>query len=137
MHKHYAVKNKGITLVETIVSILLLTISIGAMLGAFLIGKISVARAKHRISAINLARDKIEAIKGLSYAQIPSQAGSESVTIDQGTPLSGDELAGQRATTVSDAHGDSRQYKIATTVTWAEKGATNLQETIVTLISQH
>lgn len=127
---------RGITFVEIVISLLLLGIAIGAVVGAFVVSKASATRAKHRVSAINLARAKLETIKGLTYSQIPDQAIVENVVIDQGLPSPGDELSGQRTTTILDVYGNKAIYRVTTKITWTEFGNI-LEEMVITLISQH
>lgn len=122
-------RQRGIIFTEIVISLLLLSISVGAVIGAFVMCKASATGVKHKVAAINLARAKIEAIKSLVYSQIPAQAGAESVAIDQG-------LSGQRTTAVSDVYSNSKMYKITVTVAWTEF-TRSLTEQAVTLISQH
>lgn len=131
------IKNtRGVTFTEVIVSLLLLGITIGAVIGAFVMGSMSTARVKHRITAINLAREKIEIVRAVDFAGIPAQAGTENITIDAGSASSGDELTGQRTTAVLDVSGSAKEYKITVSVSWTENAASNtLQERIITLIS--
>lgn len=135
----YAMKNyRAATLIEMLVSLLLLGIAIGAIFGAFVIASTSGARARHRLAAINIARQKIELIKGTDYSQILTQAGTGGVIIDDASSAAGDELLGQCITTISDVYGDSKMYKVITTVQWTEHKAPNpIEEKVMTLISQH
>lgn len=131
MKRDYIKKSiRGVTFIEVVISLLLLSITIGAMLGAFLIGRVSAARAKHRIVAINLCRDKIESVKALPYDQIGDQAGSEpNLGIDTN-------LTGARTTTVVGWGAEPAKIEIiTTTVAWTE-GNIQLEEKIATLISQ-
>lgn len=133
---YYRRKQRGITFIEIVISLLLLGIAIGAVIGAFVISKASATRARHRVSAINLTRAKIETIKGLTYSQIPASAGVENVVMDQGLPGPGDELSGQCTTTVLDVYGNAAIYKVSTKIAWTEFGNA-LEETLITLISRH
>lgn len=130
MRKDYIKRNqRGITFTEVMVSLLLLSISVGAVIGAFVICRASAIRAKHKIAAMNLARSKVETMKSMVYSQLPAQAGAESVTIDQG-------LSGQCTTEISDIYSNAKIYKITVTVAWTEF-AHSLTQQVVTLISQH
>lgn len=51
---------RGFTLVEAVVSILILGIALGIMLIVFMMSRMSVAMAKHRIEAMNHARAAME-----------------------------------------------------------------------------
>lgn len=122
-------KQKGVTFIEAVISILFLSIAIGAIIGAFVICRASAATVRHRALAVNLARARIENIKSLAYPQIPAQTGVESIAIDQG-------LSGDRTTTVSDVYSNAKMYKITVTVSWTEISR-SLTEQVATLISQH
>jgi len=55
------VKNsRGVTLVETLTSIVLLSILLCSILGAFFVSKLSTAHARHRVSAMNILRSYID-----------------------------------------------------------------------------
>ena len=61
MPKLFKLKNnKGFTLVEAVVSILILGIALGVLLASFMMGRMSVVVAKHRIEAMNHARAAME-----------------------------------------------------------------------------
>lgn len=51
---------KGITLIETVISIMVLALTLGAMLGTFVIGRAITASATNRIQAQNFARSGME-----------------------------------------------------------------------------
>jgi len=63
---------KGFTLFECLIAILILGIFSGAMIGTFMVGKLSVVRAKHHTQAINHARAAIESIISGSTFTLPS-----------------------------------------------------------------
>jgi len=90
-------RNKSaFTLVEAVFCVMLLGITVGAMLGAFSIGRISVVKANHYIEAMNLLRQRMEEIKNLSYTNIVSVA-SQSIVISIGPDLTSgtaDDLSG-------------------------------------------
>ncbi len=61
MLKLSKLKNKkGFTLIEAVVSILILGTAMGLMLVVFVMSRVSIAMAKHRIEAINHARAAME-----------------------------------------------------------------------------
>ncbi|MDD5450062.1 MAG: prepilin-type N-terminal cleavage/methylation domain-containing protein [Candidatus Omnitrophica bacterium] len=127
---------RGITFVEIVISLLLLSMVIGAVIGLFVVSRAMAMKSKHRILAVNLTRARIEAIKGLDFSQVPAAAGVEAVVIDEGAPDTGDEVFGQRSITVSDFYGDGAVYKIAAKVSWTEMGA-GCEENVITLITRH
>lgn len=51
---------KGLTLVECLVSVLLLSTFLVGLLGVFFISRLSVARANHRLAAMNIVREYME-----------------------------------------------------------------------------
>ncbi len=50
----------GLTLVESLIAIFLLTTLLVSILGAFFISKLSASHAKHRLAAMNILREYIE-----------------------------------------------------------------------------
>lgn len=90
-------KNRGITLVESMIAIVLLGIVITAMVYSFGSARMYAASARHRIQAINNARDKVEKIiqagviegyaspgDGVTYSPSPAPdpaAGTVDVTV--------------------------------------------------------
>ena len=123
--------DRGVTFIEVVISLLLLGVVAGSIIGVFVISKASAIRAKHRACAINLAREKIEMIKAVDYSEVSAQAGVEAVAID----MEATGTTGQRTTVVSDVYGNSMEYKVTSTVTWIESAS--FEEKVITLISQH
>ena len=81
--------SKGITLVEALVSILILGITLVAMLGTFIMGRISATKAKYYIEAVNLLRAEMEEVRNTAYGSVVSGA-AQSVSIDIGPDLARD-----------------------------------------------
>ena len=118
-------RRKGVTFVEMLICILILGVALGTLLGSFLISKISVARARHRIEAMNHA-----------------QAAMETLINDQGATFvlpDGDikDLGGAYVGTVAnEASGIDR---ITVTISWNERslgGTQALSEQLITFIRQ-
>ena len=129
---------KGVTFIEIMISALILSISIGGMLTTFVMGRVSVAKAKHRIEAFNLIQEKVEAIRDTSYASIANESPA-SVTIDNaGTAATTDDLTGQRSVSVNEVVVDG--YKeVTVTITWTEHkwgGSNQVSENVVTVVSK-
>ena len=74
---------RGFTLVEMVVSVLILGIASGTMLGVFMISRVSIAKAKYYMQAMNLLRVRMENLKNTEYADIESVP-SAPITIDIG-----------------------------------------------------
>lgn len=114
-------RKNGMTLVETLLSIFILGIGLSAVLTTFVVGKMSVARAKHRIEVRNILRARMETLKNTTYKDIVS-SGPDNVIIDPGPDLieaTSDDLTGSETITVIDKTG----YKQVTlTLSWGELG---------------
>ena len=132
-------KKKGLTLVEMVISALILGMTLGAMLGTFIIARIGATKAKHRIEVMNLLRGKIEELKDTDYDDIVDE-GTEPVSIDigpDGVRDTDDDLVGEQSVSVEDKTG----YKeVTVTISWDDLswggGSTAVSEELVTLISR-
>jgi type II secretory pathway pseudopilin PulG len=136
-------RRSGVTLVEMVVSILILGTTLGAMLGVFLISKVSVINAKYYTAVMNLARARMEdmkdqlsqdynntALRGVSTVtpSYPYQISNTQVTIDGGRDLDGDgdfsdsdgdELTGSRITQVEPIGSPEQYLEVTVTITWS------------------
>jgi len=74
---------KGIGFLETLISILILSIALGTMLGSFVIGRVGATKTKQRIEAMNLLRKKAEELRNIPYSNIVS-VGATNISIDIG-----------------------------------------------------
>ena len=80
-------RRKGVTLVESMISILLLSTLLVSILGAFYISKLSTSRAKHRMIAMNTIRQYMEQELKAGYHE--GQVDIDYyVTVDSVTPVS-------------------------------------------------
>lgn len=157
-------RNRGFTLLESIISVLILGLTVGAMVGVLMIGRAAVTKGKDYIGAMNLVRERMEWIKAQSYASLPRGAAAvtatypyltetETVIIDYGRDIDGDgdfddegeedELTGTRITQiqpVNDSDGSEMYLRVTVTVTWTERfagGTTwNASESLVTYVSE-
>jgi len=148
----------GLTLVEALVSMLILGITVGAMLGVLMIGEVSAVKAKHNIEAMNLLRQKMEELKNTSYDDIKTVS-AQNISIDIGQDLvreTSDDLWGVILVEVRDKNdidGDSDTTEaeidingdgindsckpIYITISWTYPswgGHSNVSEELVTLI---
>ncbi|MFH1411092.1 MAG: type II secretion system protein [Candidatus Omnitrophota bacterium] len=91
---------KGMTLVEALVSILILVVVITSMMGAFIVGNMEIKRTKNRAKAMNLLQDRMEWVKSQSPFVI---AGWISVPLpaenDVDSAFGGDDLVNDTRTT--------------------------------------
>ena len=105
-------------------------------------GKYTVERSKHRVSAIGFISGKIEEIMETAYlGVIQSNYTPEVVTIDdRGTPIIGDDLTGTLTVTVTEIVAGIDGYKkVSVVLNWTEKawgGSNNLSESATTYVVQ-
>ncbi|MBN1526910.1 MAG: type II secretion system protein [Candidatus Omnitrophica bacterium] len=132
-------KKDGMTIVETLVAIVLVSALVTSILGAFFISRLSAERAKHRMTAMNRIRSYIEQEIKAGYAggypnnnlYVSVDSGSPvSVIIDdRGTTDTGDDLNGTitpepyPGTPLEAATGLStcRYKKVGFVVAWTEE----------------
>ena len=158
-HKNTA-DMRGITLTEAVVSVLILGIAIGAMVGVFMISKVSIIKAKHYIGVTNLLQYEMEELKDAVYDNVASAA-SQDITIDIGPDLTAgtsDDLTGQITVEVRDKEdldGDTDTLEttidvdgdgendackpVYVTISWTSPGwggGSSVSEGLATLISE-
>ncbi len=147
-----AAKNiKGITLIENLIAILLVSALLIGVMGAFFISKVGTSRSKHRMVAMNLIKEYTEQEiaagydggAGSGYYVTVSSAAGNSVTID-------DNVQGAIApdpyypNNIEDAAGDPLIYSgvpykvIGFIVTWNEPATGHVcTERAVVYVSYH
>lgn len=124
---------KGITLVEMVISALLLAIALGAMLGCFVIGRISAGKARNRIQAMNLARARMEWVKVQDYTYLRDLSPNPFVEPDVDAGLIDD----TRSTRVVVDADDN--LIVTVTIAWQDpiwRGTKGVSEELVTLIGK-
>ena len=86
MKKTGFLKNKrGVTLVEMVVSAVILGITLSVLLNTFVTGRVAAAMSRHHLQAMEIARQKMEELRELGYNKIlSSNFGEIEVTIDDG-----------------------------------------------------
>lgn len=97
---------RGFTLAEAVVSAIILGIAVGAMLGVFVIGRVSAVKAKYHIQVTNLIQSKMEELKNLIYDDV-STVSAQNIIIDIGQDLASgtsDDLVGQISVDVRDKY---------------------------------
>jgi len=134
-------KRRGITLVEILISILILGISVGAMLGAFVIGRVSAQKAKHRIEAMNYARAAMEEYRDSGVlpeedrpiAELEDEEGREDDEASDIATLGG-------TYTVTTTSLGSELEEVTATVSWPERslggGSRTVTEELVTIMRE-
>lgn len=122
---------QGLTLVEVIVSTLLLVLTVGGVLFIFSIEKGAVTRTGRRMQAMDFARQTLEQLKNAVDANTWPNSGNlsggehtaETFLSLSGTEL-GDKFGGTREYTVTDKNPDADaeiDYKeVTVTVDWTE-----------------
>lgn len=130
---------RGLTLVESLVSIALISILLVGILGAFFISKVGVVHARHRMTAMNLVREYMEKEISLGYYfGVYNQSAATSVTID-GIVYT---ITPDPATPVISLEGGVSYKLIGFNVTWTEPrygGGSDIacSERAVTHVAQH
>lgn len=134
------IKNeRGLTLVESLVSIALISVLLVGVLGAFYVSKTSTMHARHRITAMNLAREYMEKEISLGYYfGIYFQAAAIVRNVD-GVAYT---ITPDPSVPVIASEGGVSYKLIGFRVTWEEArygGAGNLQcsERVTTHVAQH
>jgi type II secretory pathway pseudopilin PulG len=93
--KYECYRNKGLSLVEALISIFLISALLAGILGAFVISRLGVDRAKHRMMAMNTIREYMEQEIRAGYlggfGARPDPPGGEDadyyLTVDDGNPI--------------------------------------------------
>lgn len=95
--------DKGFTLVEVIITMILLVVGLVSIINIFGISLFADSEVEHRITALSLAQEKMEEIKdAASYSDIDSFASGK-------TNLTGDFASFSREVTVS---GDPKEVNV-------------------------
>lgn len=124
---------KGITLVEMVISALILAMALGAMLGCFVIGRISAVKARNRIQVMNFARARMEWVKAQGYTALRNLSPNPFVETDVDAGLIDD----TRNTKIEVDADDN--LIVTVTIAWQDPiwgGTREVNEKLVTLISE-
>ena len=114
--------NQGFTLIETLISILLLSIILFAGMAFYFNGDEFMTKAMHRKMAQEMANSKMEDLKRAGYANLPASGTS---VVDATVKVGG--LSATRTTTVTNkddpSGGNPIDYKeVKVRVDWNEAG---------------
>ena len=151
---------KGLSLIEALISIALISTLLAGILGAFIISRLGVDRAKHRMMAMNTIRQYMEQeikagylggyVSGSYYATVSSSSPVTFTIDDMGTVSTADDLTGTITPdpypgtiyTIGTSPKTARYKKIGFVVEWHEKlfGGANLptsRERAAAYVAEH
>ena len=114
--------NRGFSLVEVLVAILIAAFLVTAIWTSFLLGTFNVNSTRHTAQAMHLCESGVEAIQAKTQGELQSLLGqtiSEQVSLDYSEDKSS-AIACTRTTTVTDDDADN-VYEVTVTVTWTER----------------
>lgn len=117
-------RNKGYSIVEVLVAILILIIGILGILSYFFFSQTNLNLERHRRTALQIAQSRIEYLRTVSYNNLMDY-------IENGTNVNIDEIVGKRITIIEDVNdpedGDilSDYKKITVKVVWFENKRNN------------
>jgi len=114
----------GFSLVEIIISVLIITIMSAGMLGAFVGGQQLINRSSHRLQAMNFAREAYDRLRANHYYDADPEmtiGGGKTPAGDLGAILKGGMTAFSTALTYDVSSSDQSAYKeVIVHVTWTE-----------------
>ena len=131
--------NRGITLMENVIGLVIAGIVFAGFLQVCNISSIMLQNVKFRVRAVNIAQAELEGIKSRHYESIVvsdyTPYKSVNVVIDEGpTSDSGDDVMGEMRTVVRNAvNPPTSGKKIYVQVTWTLFGSVR-QETAETVV---
>ncbi|MCM8785456.1 MAG: prepilin-type N-terminal cleavage/methylation domain-containing protein [Candidatus Omnitrophica bacterium] len=117
-------KNKGFSLIEIIVSILIILIGVFGTLTYFFYSQINLNLERHKRTALQIAQSRIEFLKTVNYNNLENY-------IENGTNVNIDEITGKRITLIENIidteDGDNvpDYKKITVKVIWHENKRNN------------
>jgi len=114
----------GFSLVEIIISVLIITIMSAGMLGAFVGGQQLINRSSHRLQAMNFAREAYDRLRANHYYDADPEmtiGGGKTPAGDLGTILRGGMTAFNTKLRYDVSSSDQSAYKeVIVHVTWDE-----------------
>lgn len=111
--------NKGLTLVEALISTMLLTIVLLSAIEVFIVGEALSSIAKHKVQAIYVAERAIEDIRRKPLSLITGSTSSVTIDTNSTPDYSGDDFMGTCAITVT---SPSTYYKkVIVEISWSER----------------
>jgi len=128
---------RGLTLVEVLIAMLLAAFLLTAVWFSFLQGSFNVNSARHTAQAVDLCEAGIEAMQAKTQAELQDlmdTSVTEGLDLDYSQDKSA-AIACTRTTTVSDSDSDG-VYEITVTVDWTERHLGGTKTRQVTLNTQ-
>jgi type IV pilus assembly protein PilV len=104
---------KGFTLIELLIAIVLIVVGLVALMGAMSAGICADAALEYRLTALNLANEKLEELKDSDYSLVTSATESS---------ISGFSWVDDRIVTVSEV--DTGLKDVQVEVRWTQKSST-------------
>ena len=135
--------SKGFTLVEVVVTTVIVVLAVVGLLTSFVMGRVHTALARHRSQATNVLRAKLEELKAQGYDFLntfdPNPLTETGVVLDAGQDeeSSEDDLTCTRTTRITDDDGDGA-LEITVTVNWQERvmsAQQNFSESLFTIVA--
>lgn len=134
MRKREKKKEEGFTLIEVLVTMMILSGVLTALLSCFIYGLNIISRMKQTAIATQIIQEQLEDIRDKTYDEIVSLGTSfENTRLDQLSAQSGCEEA-SGGVAVESSEGDDIK-KITVTVQWTYRGRTQ-REDLVTFITR-
>jgi len=132
----------GMTLVETIVSVVIWGICLVVMLASFNMAKAGTIYAKHHMQAMNLVRMRAEGIMDTAYDDIVS-TGPETLVVDAGPDMTAgtaDDMTGQMQVQVLQIDIDGDEIpdpckSIEISLSWQERAVGGLRYATVETVN--
>ena len=112
---------KGFTLIELLIAIILIVVGLATLMGTMSVGMYADANLEFRLTALNLANEKMEELKDTAFGSI--SAGTET-----GSAI-GFDWIDQRIVSVDEPYGPNLLKDVTVTVQWTQKG--NTQSVVV------
>ena len=109
-------QKKGFTLIELLIAVVLIVTGLVTLMGIMSVAIVADASLEYRLTALNLANEKIEELKDVAFGSIT--AGTET-----GSSIGFDWLS-QRVVSINEPYGPNLLKEVTVTVEWAEKGST-------------
>ena len=112
--------NKGMTIIEVVVSIMIVSFVLVGMLRLYSLGAAQSNLARHKIMAVNIAQAEIESLISATYEGInlSNYPMTKAVKIDTGrTGNANDDINGTMVTSISSVN---EAYKITAVVSWTD-----------------
>jgi len=107
---------KGFTLIELLIAIVLIVVGLATLMGTMSVGMYADANLEFRLTALNLANEKMEELKDTAFGSI--SAGTET-----GSAI-GFDWIDQRIVSVDEPYGPNLLKDVTVTVQWTQKGNT-------------